>query len=100
MKFWVTPEERSLIFYKMSLLPTTSFGKYIRKMAIDGYIVNVDTSNIKAFTSELHAIGCNINQIAKVANSTGFLDDNTLNYVKKKVDEIWQLQRRILLNQQ
>lgn len=57
----VTEEERKLIEYKMSLVPTTQTGAYLRKMAIDGYIIYTDTSNIKAFNAELHAIGRNIN---------------------------------------
>ena len=65
MKFWVTEDEKHLIDAKMKLLPTQRYGAYLRKMAIDGYIIYTDTTDIKAFTAELSAIGKNINQIAK-----------------------------------
>ena len=71
MKFWVTEEEKRLIDEKMAQLPTRRYGAYLRKMSIDGYIIYTDTADIKAFTSELSAIGRNINQIAKRINATG-----------------------------
>ena len=67
----VTAEERALIEQKMAQLPTQRIGAYLRKMAIDGYIIYTDTTDIKAFTKELSAIGRNINQIAKRINAGG-----------------------------
>ena len=71
MKFYVTEDEKRLIDEKMSQLPTRRYGAYLRKMAIDGYIIYTDTADIKAFTKELSAIGRNINQIAKRINAGG-----------------------------
>ncbi len=61
IKFYVTEDEKRLIDEKMSQLPTRRYGAYLRKMAIDGYIIYTDTADIKAFTKELSAIGRNIN---------------------------------------
>ncbi len=61
--------KKRLIDEKMSQLPTRRYGAYLRKMAIDGYIIYTDTADIKAFTKELSAIGRNINQIAKRINA-------------------------------
>ena len=47
MKFWVTEEEKRLIDEKMSQLPTKRYGAYLRKMAIDGYIIQVDTTALQ-----------------------------------------------------
>ena len=69
MKFWVTEEEKRLIDEKMSQLSTKRYGAYLRKMAIDGYIIQVDTTDIKEMTRALSAIGRNINQIAKRLNA-------------------------------
>ena len=44
MKFWVTAEEKQLIEEKMAQLQTKRIGAYLRKMAIDGYIIQVDTT--------------------------------------------------------
>ena len=94
----VTEEERKLIEQKMALLPMSQIGAYLRKMAIDGLIIYTDTSNIKEFTKELQAIGNNINQIAKRVNSTSRIYETDIEEIKERLDEIWQLQRRILLS--
>ena len=95
----VTAEERSLIEQKMSQLQTKRIGAYLRKMAIDGYIIYIDTTEIKAFTSELSAIGRNINQIAKRINAGGPAYQADMDEIRERLDEIWQLQRRILSSQ-
>lgn len=99
MKFYVTEEEKHLIDEKMAQLPTRRYGSYLRKMAIDGYIINTDTTDIKAFTSELSAIGRNINQIAKRVNAGGPAYQADIQEIRERLDEIWQLQRRILSSQ-
>lgn len=92
----VTAEERALIEQKMAQLPTQRIGAYLRKMAIDGYIIYTDTTDIKAFTAELSAIGRNINQIAKKLNAGGPAYQSDIQEIRERQDQIWQLQRRIL----
>lgn len=96
IKFWVTEEERNLIKQKMALLPTQRIGAYMRKMAIDGLIIYTDTTNIKEMNKELQAIGKNINQIAKRVNSVSSIYDEDISEIKERLQEVWQLQRRIL----
>ena len=71
IKFRVTEAERDLILEKMKLVPTRNMEAYLRKIAIDGYIIQIDHSDIKAMTAEIQKIGVNINQIAKRVNTTG-----------------------------
>ena len=96
MKFYVTEEEKRLIDEKMKQLPIKQYGAYLRKMAIDGYIIYTDTTDIKAFTTELSAIGRNINQIAKKLNAGGSVYQADIEEIRERQDQIWQLQRRIL----
>ena len=88
-----------MIEQKMSQLPTQRIGAYLRKMAIDGYIIYMDTTDIKAFPAELSALGRTINQIAKRLNAGGPVYQADLQEIKERQDEIWRLQRRILSNQ-
>ena len=99
LKFRVTPQEREMIETKMAQFGTTNMAAYLRKMAIDGYIIYTDTADIKAFTKELSAIGRNINQIAKRINAGGPAYQADMDEIRERLDEIWQLQRRILLSQ-
>ena len=92
----VTDEERRLIEHKMSLVPTNQIGAYLRKMAIDGYIIYTDTTNIQKFNKELQRIGRNINQIAKRVNSTSSIYKADIEELREDLREIWQLQRTIL----
>ena len=92
----VTPEERALIQQKMAQLGTRNFSAYARKMLIDGYIVHMDTSDIRAQTAELQKIGVNVNQIARRINSTGAVHAQDVEDIKWALTQRWQLQRSIL----
>ena len=54
--FCVTPEEKKLIRKKMIQSKTKNMGAYLRKMAIDGYIVNTDITALKKQYEEKHKI--------------------------------------------
>ena len=95
----VTPEEQELIRQKMALLHTRNFSAYARKMLIDGYVVHIDTTDIRAQTAELQKIGVNVNQIARRLNSTGPLYTQDVADIKGALAQIWQLQRYILSSQ-
>ena len=47
LKVRVTPEERAMIEAKMAQLGTTNMGAYLRKMAIDGYVVKLDLPELR-----------------------------------------------------
>lgn len=95
----VTPEEQELIRQKMALLHTRNFSAYARKMLIDGYVVHIDTTDIRAQTAELQKIGVNVNQIARRLNSMGLLYTQDVADIKGALAQIWQLQRYILSSQ-
>lgn len=71
IKFRVTEAERDLILEKMKLVPTRNMAAYLRKIAIDGYIIQIDHADIKAMTAEIQKIGVNVNQIARRVNAAG-----------------------------
>ena len=92
-------EYQELMKQKMVQLQTKRIGAYLRKMAIDGYIIYVDTRDIKEMNKLLSAIGRNINQIAKRINAGGSAYQADMDEIRERLDEIWQLQRHILSNQ-
>lgn len=91
--FCVTPEEKKLIRQKMILSKTKNMGAYLRKMAIDGYIINTDTTPIKQVYAEMHKIGVNINQIAKKVNATGDFYSEDMEELKEMMNEVWRILR-------
>ena len=86
----------AIIQQKMAQLGTKNFSAYARKMLIDGYIIHMDTSDIRAQTAELQKIGVNVNQIARRINSTGAVYAQDVEDIKGALAQIWQLQRSIL----
>ena len=55
--------------------------------------MNLDMSEFKKMTMELHKIGVNINQISKVVNETKSVYQSDMNGLTEKVEEIWRLLR-------
>ena len=93
----VNEQERELIEQKMKLIPTKNFAAYVRKMLIDGYIIQIDHSDIKAMTAEIQKIGVNVNQIARRVNATSSVYQEDIDEIKGVLNEIWRLQRLSLL---
>ena len=92
----VTEEERALIEEKMQQIPTLNLSAYARKMLIDGYIT-LDLQEVKGHTALLQKIGVNINQIAKRINETGRIYADDMDEIKRVMEEVWRLERRLLL---
>ena len=88
--------EWNIILQKMQQLRTQNFGAYARKMLIDGYVVKIDYSDIKAMPAELQKIGTNINQIARRVNATGTIYAQDIEDIKGVLNEIWLSQGSIL----
>ena len=93
----VTEEERALIEEKMQQIPTLNLSAYARKMLIDGYIITLDLQEIKGHTAQLQKIGVNVNQIAKRINETGQIYADDMDEIKHVMEEVWRLERRLLL---
>ena len=91
IKFRVTDEEFLIIRRKMIMSRMRNREAFIRKMLIEGVIINVDTAPLENIFYEMHKIGTNVNQIAKVANTNGTISQNELKELKEKVNEIWHI---------
>lgn len=93
----VTEDERTLIEEKMRQIPTMNLSAYSRKMLINGYIIVLDLQEVKAHTAQLQKIGGNLNQITKRINETRRIYDNDMDELKRLMDEVWKLERQLLL---
>ena len=91
LRFRVTEAERDMIFAKMALLGTNNLAAYMRKIAIDGYIISTDYSDLKAVAAEMQKIGVNINQITRRINSTSRIYEHDFVEMQRGIDEIWRL---------
>ena len=73
--FWVSPVEEAMIEERMSQVGTKSLSAYLRKIAIDGMIINLQIPELKEIISLLRRCSSSLNQIAKRVNSTGHIYD-------------------------
>lgn len=64
LKFRVTPEERELIEAKMAQLGTQNMAAYLRKMALDGYVVRLELPELREMVSLLRRSSNNLNQLS------------------------------------
>lgn len=94
MTFWVTDEERKIIRQRMYLSGTKNQSAFLRKMAMDGCIINIDTEYLKKQFEEMHKIGININQLTKHANSTGEFYQSDMKYLQQMMQELWKIVKR------
>lgn len=91
IEFRVTEQERQLIQKKMEQLGTKNLGAYLRKMAIDGYIIKVDYTEQKKLAAAISRVAGNINQICRRINQTGHFYEDDIVELKAKQCEIWEL---------
>ena len=96
LKFRVSPEERAMIEQKMDLLGTTNMAAYLRKMAIDGYAVNLDLPELREMVSLLRRSSNNLNQLTKRVHETGRFYDADLEDLRQSYDRLWEAAQKIL----
>ena len=96
IRFRVTPEERSMIEAKMAQLGTSNMAAYLRKIAIDGYVVKLDLPELCDLVSLLRRSSNNLNQIAKRVNETSRIYDADIDCLKENQERIWTAANGIL----
>lgn len=75
---------------------TTNMGAYLRKMALDGYILRLDLPELKEMLSQLRYMGNNVNQIAKRANEVGVIDEMDIRGVSRRQERMLEQMARLL----
>ena len=96
LKFRVTPEERELIEQKMEQLGTTNMAAYLRKMAVDGYAVNLELPELRELVSLLRRTSNNLNQLTRRVHETGRFYDAELEELRQSFDGLWDVAQKIL----
>ncbi|MBG1279320.1 plasmid mobilization protein [Lactococcus lactis] len=92
-KIWTTVEEKSQLRKNMTQAGYAVLGDYLLKMGLDGFVVNVDFSELRGalgdignVRSEFNRIGNNINQIAKHVNESREIDAMDFYLLQEEMD--------------
>jgi len=96
LKFRVTPQERILIEQRMAQADTANRAAFLRKMAIDGYVLRMDLPELKEMVSLLRRCSNNLNQVAKRANETGRIYSEDLKDLTGRLDRLWESANQIM----
>ena len=88
-KIRFTQDELDMIHAKMAQFGTTNFSAFVRKMAIDGYVVKLDLPELRKLVSLLRYSSNNLNQLTKRVHETGRFYDADLEDILQKQDAIW-----------
>lgn len=96
LKVRVTPEERAMIEAKMAQLGTTNMAAFMRKMAIDGYVVKLDLPELREMVSLLRYSSNNLNQLARRVHETGRVYSADMDDILQNQERIWQAASGIL----
>lgn len=78
----------------MSQVGTDNLSAYLRKIAIDGYIVKLDLPELREMISLLRRSSNNLNQIAKRLNETGRFYAADLEDMLRRQEQLWQTANR------
>ena len=92
----MTQDELQMIQQKMQQFGTTNFSAFVRKMAIDGYVVKLELPELKEMVSLLRYSSNNLNQLTKRVHETGRIYDADLEDLLKNQERLWDAARDIL----
>lgn len=91
----ITPGDKKKIKERMKEAGIKNMSAYIRKMAIDGYIVRLDLSDVNEVARLLHINSNNLNQYAKQANTNGSIYYGDIQKLKRQHEELCGLLKAI-----
>lgn len=96
MQLVISQKEADLIKERMAELGITNLSAYLRKMAVVGYIIHLDTGDIQEMVRLLRICSNNLNQYARRANETGSIYAVDVEDLRERLDGLWDQMDRLL----
>lgn len=94
----LTEQELKLIEEKMKKCGIRNKSAFLRKMAIDGYLIQLDLGDVKEMIRLLRINSNNLNQYARKANECGSVYENDIRELQNQQKLMWVEMRKILEN--
>ena len=92
----VSPEELALIEQKMAQLGTSNREAYLRKMALDGYVVRLELPELKELVSLMRYSSNNLNQLTRRVHEIGRIYDADLEDISRRQEALWDGVHQVL----
>lgn len=96
VEFVMSEQEAELIRERMAELGIRNLSAYLRKMAVDGYIIHLDMGEIQEMTRLLRICSNNLNQYTRRANETGSIYAADVEDLRTRLDELWNGMDKLL----
>ena len=74
----------------MALAGTDNLRAYLRKMAVDGFVVRVDMDGVLETVKLLRSISGNVNQIARRCNETRNIYAQDVEDLRQGYNQVWR----------
>ena len=92
----MSEQEAELVKGRMAELGITNLSAYLRKMAIDGYVVKLDLPELRELVSLLRYSSNNLNQLTRRAHETGRIYEADLEDIQQSQERIWTAAEKIV----
>ena len=86
---WLSPDEQAKIRERMADVGIRNLSAYMRKMALNGYVLHVDLAPVKEIVSLQRRCANNLNQIAVRANTYGGVYPDEIKTLQKDYTDLW-----------
>ena len=96
VEFVMSEQDAELVKGRMAELGITNLSAYLRKMAVDGYIIHLDMGDIQEMVRLLRICSNNLNQYAKRANETGSVYAADVEHLRTRLDGLWDGMDKLL----
>ena len=96
VEFVMSEQDAELVKGRMAELGITNLSAYLRKMAVDGYIIHLDMGDIQEMVRLLRICSNNLNQYAKRANETGSVYAADVEDLRTRLDGLWDGMDKLL----
>ena len=85
----VSEEELALLQERMAEAGVRNMGAFVRKMALNGYVLHVDLSDIRELVALQRRCANNLNQVAVHANSYGGIYPEEITALQRDYEKLW-----------
>ena len=85
-----------MIQTKMEQIGTDNLSAYLRKMAIDGMVINLELPELREMVSLLRRSSNNLNQLTRRVYETGRVYEADLEDINQSYEKLWEAAQKIL----
>ena len=93
---FLSDEEAQILEDKFKDSGMSSKSAFLRQLILEGFVLEIDFSEIQRYNFLLSNISNNINQVAHRCNETRSVYRSDIEQLQKEMKKLWQLQKSML----